>query len=451
MARRVQQEVEPRGAGASVPSRLVELRGDSLRELVDFAETNRPSIVAAQRAVDVARIALLQVRADAPLLSGSVWGASTLSAGIDHSAASQGHRSRLKSTGNGSASGALSLDVLVWDAGRNAAATRSAAENVIAAECACLNEGYAVFESVAKGYFGLLEADAMLDVAFTNEYECAVHLRQAEERLEAGEAQRLDVTRARYDLAVAREKTVAASNAVATCGAELMRALGIDAGSGTCADVLPRRGRPDGAAARAFPVTAFAADEAFSFARTNAPSVAVARARLRAASASVDAAVADLLPSVSVSASLNWTDPLWMWRWGVSLVQPLFTGCSKTLAVRRAVEELKSAASSVDEAEQALSLEISLAVAERDSSAEAYAAAQTSVRTAEDNLAVVKERYLAGEASGVDFTDALAARARSRVEAISAFYRGQLAEARLFAVLGTPPLFEEGQTEGKIG
>jgi outer membrane protein TolC len=179
--------------------------------------------------------------------------------------------------------------------------------------------------------------------------------------------------------------------------------------------------------------------ELYAFARTNEPAMQVSRARLRAASAAVDYAIADLGPTFGASLSLNWTDPMWFWRWGVDAAQSLFTGWRKTAAVDRATVALESASAEVDSAELALSFSIEQAVAERDNAREALSSATASVRSAKENLDTVTEQLSVGDASRIEYTDAVADFVSSLASCERAFYRGQVAEARLFALLGLRP------------
>lgn len=420
----------------------VRLLGADLPTLVDFALTNRPSMASSVLAVEDARLALREIAADAPLLSSTPWMAPDVSVSIGHSESSAAAKfDALKSRTDGRASGALSLDVLLWDFGRNSARQHLQAERVVSAELACVCEGFAVFDEVASAYFTTLEKDTLLEVALTNECEYVEHLRRAEEELKAGVGKQLDVLRARLDVATARERTVAASNEVATAGAELMRALGIELSRGDRDDVLARDTGSLERLVVAFPVTGFDAGEAFAFARTNAPAMRVKRAELRAASAGVDAAMADLYPSVTASVSLDWTDPLWLWRWGVSGAQSLFTGWKKTTAVDRAVVAMQQADAALGEAEQALSAAVALAVAERDNAHKAFATACESVASAKENLDLVRQRFDVGEASAVDFTDAVADYVTALGNRVTAYYRGQRAEAKLIETLGLEPRY----------
>ena len=446
-ARVAQRELAPagRGAGAAAPSGKLDLRGQSLEQLVLFALTNRPSVASSELAVRDARLALKAIAADAPVLSGSPLDAFHVSASAGYNASSTTARrpDRLSSRTRGSGAEALSLDLLIWDFGRYDARARAQAERVIASELALLETGYAVLDEVCTAYFDVLEKDALLAVAQSNECEYAEHLQQAEDMLAAGEAKNLDVLRAKLDLATAMESTVAAANDVVTSGARLMSALGVDASRGTREDVLAPLANPMAMRRRAFPDTEGDIGSAFAFSRTNAPAVRVARARLRAASADVDYAIADLLPEIKVSASFDWANPLWYWRWGASGVQSLLTGGRKTTAVERATVAMRSAACALDDAEQALSLSLELAVAERDNARTALKTAEVSVKRARENLDTVREQFSVGEAGRVEYADAVSALASALGARVKAFYRGQVAEAKLFAIEGRAPAYEE--------
>ncbi len=440
-ARETQARLSSKGKDDAVAAvEPVDLRGRPLRALVAFALENRPSMRSATLAVEDARLALREIAAGAPIASATPWNAVDLSASLGYSESSpSAHFEDLSHTRKGKVSGALSLDLLVWDFGRNAAQAKAQAEKVIAAEQNGIQEGYVIFNEVSSTYFKWLRAEALLEAAHTNVAESVDHLQQAELKLELGEVKDLDVTRARVDLSQARQSLVAASNDVVTAGANLMAALGVDAARGSADAVLGKRRGGLDCVLRVLPPTAASTEESFAFASTNAPAMRIARAKLRAASADVDYAVANLMPTVSASLSLNWTDPLWYWRWGVDAVQSLFTGFRKTTAVDRARVALESAAVAVDEESQQLSTALELAVAERDNAAEALATAIVSVRQTRENLETVKEQYELGEASRVDCTEAISAYTTALGDRITAFYRGQIAEAQICQLIGVSP------------
>lgn len=447
-AQEAQESVAGKANGNREESCKIDLSDYSLRELVEFAMTNRPAMVSAALAVVDARLALKEIAADAPLVSYSPWTSPHLGLSGGYSESSTPDTPmKWRTTGNASAG--ISLDVLIYDFGRNSAQAGAQVERVVAAECDFVRMGYKVFNEVSTAYFNLMESEALLAVAITNATEFALHLQEAKDRLAAGEAMKLDVTRARSNLYQAKEEVILASNAVVTTGAELMKALGVDVAHGTRDEVYPLSGNALATMMRGFSDTRYGVDSAFDLARTNAPAMAVARARLRAASRQVDFAIADLMPSVSAEIGINWADPLWVWHWGVSAAQSIFVGFRKVTAVDRAVVAMQGVATDVDEAEQQLSLDLETAIAVRDNAVKKLDTARMSVVEAREDLNLVKQQYQQGEVSRVDFTESVTSYARALGNRISAFYTGQRAEAALFAIIGRVPEYREEEVKEK--
>lgn len=445
-AQEAQRFVEDKANGVREEVAKLDLSDRSLKELVQFAMTNRPAMVSAALAVVDARLALREIAADAPLVSYSPWTSPHLALSGGYSESSTPDN-KIKWRTEGAASAGLSLDILIYDFGRNASRASAQVERVIAAEHDFIQTGYQVFNEVSAAYFDLMECDALLAVAITNQTEFAIHLKEAEDRLAAGEAMKLDVTRAKSNLYQAREEVIVASNSVVTAGAELMKALGVDVSRGTRDEVYPASGAALASVMRGFARTEYGVEPAFNLARTNAPAMAIARAQLRAASRQVDYAIADLMPSVSVQVGVNWADPLWVWHWGIDAVQTLFTGYRKTTAVDRAVVALQGAAADVDEAEQKLSLDLETAIAVRDNAQKKLETARMTVVQAREDLGLVKQQYQEGEVSRVDFTEAVSSYTRALGNRVSAFYTGQRAEAALFAIIGRVPEYREEEVE----
>jgi outer membrane protein TolC len=162
---------------------------------------------------------------------------------------------------------------------------------------------------------------------------------------------------------------------------------------------------------------------------------------LRSAMDDVDWAVADLLPDLRLTSSFNFADPVWNWSWAFNAAQSLFLGWRKTTAVDAAVVGMRAARMAVESAEQALSRDLAVAIAVRDDSVASLDAARTSVRQARENLRVADEQYRLGEASRIDYTDAVADYAAALGKRVKAFYEGQVAEARILRLTGGEPLY----------
>ena len=274
-ARTAQAEVAP--AGKDAPSgtgevKRVDLKGLRLVDYVAWAMNHRPSIEAAHLAVSNAVLELARVTSDRDLQV-------NLSSGFSQSTANRtshfsGHQER------GKFSSDMSLDLLIYDFGRIDARERQARANLVAAQRDLADEEFAVFNDVAQAYFTLLRNDALLEVARTNEFQYAEHLRQAESLFSEGEVKKLDVLKARVDLSDARLATISASNDVVTAGATFIRALGLSAERASRADVMAVAADALASSKSDLQPTTYGTAEALDLARTNAPSQAP-RARCR--------------------------------------------------------------------------------------------------------------------------------------------------------------------------
>ena len=439
-AEKAKDEVAPAAVPALAgPAVRVNLLGFQLPDFVAFALTNRPEVIAAELSVEARALVVTAVESGKPGMPHV-----TASANYGQSTVNGSHFSWHNS---GRFSGSVGLEMLLMDFGRYDANYRAACEDFAAAELALAETRLSVFEDVSTTYFTLLRDDALLDVARTNEWECLHHLMQATNRFANGEAKLLDVLRARLDLSEAVQARIAASNATVTAGAEFLRALGLSADRATRADVLAVAGDGLGAALLEFERSPWNAAEALAEARTNSPALMVKRAQLRLAAADVDWAVADLMPELKLSTAFNFADPAWNWSWAFGAAQSLFLGWRKTAAVDAAVVRMREARMDVEAAEQALSRDLAVAIATRDDSAASLAAARTSVRQAYENLRVAEEQYRLGDASRIDYTDAVADYAVALGQRVKAFYAGQLAEARILRLTGGEPLYHHRRVE----
>ena len=448
-ARRAQAEQRDAGANVRKEAReRVSLVGMDLSGLVDFAVTNRPDVVEAAIQVMDAKLALKQIAGERAPDVGLSAGYGQQTSNTDNHFSWRQHRGKFSS--------AVNLELLIYDFGRIDAKEAAARESLVAAQLNLADSAWKVFNEVSSAYFTLLEDDALLEVARTNLAACTAHLAQAEALFEAQEAKKLDVLKARLDVSEARLKEINASNTVIAAGAELLKVLGLDSEISSRDEILPARADALSASEVVYAPSMYTALDALLKARETNPSLAVMRARLRAASAEVDYAIADLMPSLSLGGSFTFTDPTWNFSWAANMVQSLFTGYRKTSAVDRAVFAMKSARARLEAAEQQLSLDLSLAVTARDNARESLEAAKVQVEQARENLELVMHQFRLGEANRVDFSDAANDLASALGARVKAFYTGQIAEAKLIALVGADDgshvrLEEKGAGEGEGG
>ena len=117
-ARMAQDALAPMGddGAEAAAAEQVDFRGASLAALVDYALTNRPSVVSKALAVHDARLALKALAADAPVLSETPWTAPQISLSAGHSEASDGFKMNGGDwSTRGDPSAAISLELLIYD------------------------------------------------------------------------------------------------------------------------------------------------------------------------------------------------------------------------------------------------------------------------------------------------------------------------------------------------
>lgn len=428
-ARRLQEEyaTATNDVRAAKARSCADLSGGGLVDYVAFALTNRPAVMDARLAVERARLALELVDSERAAKV-------NLRGGFSQSTANRtSHFSWHQEPGKATAG--VEFDLLLVDFGRISAQEREACENLAGALLDLSETEFTVFEEVSRGYFTVLRNKALLEVAYTNEHTYAEHLRNAESRFGAGEARKLDVLKARVDLSGARLQTISASNDVVGAEAQLLLALGLEGDLTDRERVIPGADRIT-MTKTALPPTVYTAADALELARTNSPAVKAARARLRAAYGTVDYAVADLLPKITLSSAFSFADPAWNWSWGFSAIQTLLDGWRKENAIRRAMVDLKSARNAVEQREQKLAHDLEVAASTRDNARESLAAAAVEAAQARENLQTVQEQYRVGEASRLDFTDAAGSLTSALGAQVKAFYAAEIAEANLIKLTG---------------
>ncbi|MBR1871252.1 MAG: TolC family protein [Kiritimatiellae bacterium] len=425
-ARNAQAEVQEL-ANEAAEKPKIKFVNPGLKDFLDYALANRPDMEAADLAVEDAELALKEVLAERWIQVGA-------GASYGQATANGSHWSWREHRGK--FNGNVNAELLIYDFGRVDAREAAARESLVAAQETYAEKAWSVFDEVATAYFTLLQNDALLDVARTNEVECALHLDQAQELFDAQEAKKLDVLRAELDLSDAKLRTINASNDVITATAELFKVLGIEADMAAREDVLPVRGDALAEAHTVFAPSEYRTVAALEKARESNPTLKVLRAKVRMAHEGVNYSIADLYPNLTVGAGFNFTDPAWNFNWAADVAQTVFQGGRKVAEVDRAVVALKTAWTQYEAAGQQLSRDIDVAIAVRDNARQSLETAKVQVRQAQDNLELVTHQFRLGDASRVDFTDAVGDLADALGVRVKAFYAGQMAEARLISLIG---------------
>lgn len=330
-----------------------------------------------------------------------------------------------------STSAGLSLSELIYDFGKTPASVRQAYENLIAAEMNNNSTASGMIYKVKEAYYDLIKQQALVKVAEENVRQYEKRLEQVKGFAEVGRRIRYDVTKTEVDLAGARLTLVKTTNALAVSRAVLNNALGLaeDPGYSVLTPPLPDK-------------ISYTFDELWAKAKAGNPELLAQAASEKAATAGVDKAIADLYPSLSLSASYSWSGssfPLsWSWLVGTALRLNLFQGFQKTNAIDEAVANLRLSRAQRAELEQRLYLDINRAFAQLVDSNQRLAITNLSIRQAQENLTLVEQRYEVGKASSVELTDAQVALVNARSNQVQAEFDYQIAIAQIKKTIYEP-------------
>ncbi len=402
---------------------LTDTRPQALTNLEHVALAYHPAILQARQEVESARLQCRMTHAGRLPQVGT-------SAAYDRNTQNTRNRSS-SSEMQGSWSGSLGLDLLLYDFGKLDAAERQAREALLAAEEQLRTTELDVIYAVRVAFFELLRNIELYGVAQETLSQYAQHLEEARVMVQVGSRRQYDATKAEVDWGNAALDVITVSNAVVVTRAQLNRAIGLaEFPSYTIrADTLPSRPEPEIA-------------ELMSQARVNAPSLAVLRARARAASSYVDQTIAELYPDLSLGSSLSASGrdfPLtWNFSWALRFAQDLFTGYRKTDRVNEAVTQLRAARAREADAEQALYLNLVDALAQSKSARKRLEISQLIERQARENLEIVNEQYRVGVSTSIERTDAQVAVTQAQADVVRARHDEQASRARLAQLTGEP-------------
>jgi len=328
----------------------------------------------------------------------------------------------------------LSLSWVLCDFGRTRAAQRQAAAQYIAAGESYRDAGVQRIAQVRNAYFSFARAKALCTVAEESLRQYQLLLEQAELKLKIGTGKRYDVTKASVDCSNAALSLINASNAVVTAQANLNSQLGL--AEPVVFEIEPFVELPD-----------IAGDLPYllGVAHTNQPSMRMQNAKVNAASAAVDMAIANLYPSINVSANASYntshssggaTAKSFSWGWGPSFVQSLFSGWGRTDAVRQNVTSLRIARANLAQQEQKILGDLTTALANLNAAREAKATSEKLLGQARENLDIVTEQFDIGMSSILERTDAQLTHTQAAANLVTTQYALEIAKANLYAILG---------------
>ncbi|MGC4085084.1 MAG: TolC family protein [Vicinamibacterales bacterium] len=289
---------------------------------------------------------------------------------------------------------------------------------------------------VTRAFWNLLVARESQRVVDESLARMGEHVRDVRNQFDAGVLPPNDVLTAQAQEARQRMLSVQARTAREMAEADLARLVGADPST---------RIVPD--AALTPPAVDASFDTLVAEARRSRPERAALEQRLAAAQSRQRAADAGRKPVVALAGGVDYARPNprifprvgdWRESWdaGVNVSWPVFDGGRTKSEVAEASAGVRALQARLAEFDSVVALEIRQRLSEIESSRAALDAADVAVSAATEARRVVGERFSAGVATSTDVVDAQVAILQAQLDRTQAIASARLAEARLNRALG---------------
>jgi outer membrane protein len=331
------------------------------------------------------------------------------------------------------ATGSLSFNFLLLDAGGRDAALDQARDALLAADWTHDATLQTVLQSTTDAYFGLYAAEEAVAAAITATRASQQSLDAARGRQAAGAATRADVLQAQTAFSQARLTQTQAEGDAAAARGVLANRMGLPASRllkiAPPADLEARR------------LAEAAVDRLIDAALLRRPDILAADAQVRSAEASVRVQESASRPSVSATGSLSGSsvNPGLDTRTGavgLSLTVPLFTGFQLSYRIRAAQERVEQRLADRDRLRNDVGLEVWQAYQAVRTQGESLGAAADLVASATESYELALGRYRAGAGTVADLMNAQSALASANLQRIQARFRWNVAKVSLARAVG---------------
>ncbi len=344
--------------------------------------------------------------------------------------------SRLQGAGSSvysQTSTSLTLSLLLYDFGARRAALENAEQTLKA-----LNETQdatmqGVFLAAVQAYYQLFATQALLEASVEAEKSGRESYDAASTRNRVGTATPADELQAKTALEQAVLKRITAQGNEKIAEGTLANAMGLDAGSGIRIE-SPGSLEDEGKFAGRV-------DSMMEEAKRIRPDLLAAKAQLEAAKANVLAAEATGSPTITLSASQNYThssvyDPYSGTSLGLAINFPIFTGFNTTYRMRAAKAQVEASQAQVEKISQQVTLDVWRAYQNLVTATETLKSTATLLESAIQAERVALGRYKAGVGIIVDLLTAQSALASARQQRAQALYTWQIDKAILAQAMG---------------
>jgi outer membrane protein TolC len=287
---------------------------------------------------------------------------------------------------------------------------------------------------VKQGYYGYLQARAIVQVRDETVKSRDLLVRQARAFYEVGTRARIDVARAESNLYTAQADLIAAQNAVQVAWVTFKNALGLRE--------LAERPLAEEAIITTIPYTL---DEAREIAYNSRPELKSFEAQRRAQDQTIAVARRGHLPDIifdanygrrNTSAEGN-TFPLQpSWQAQLSLNVPIFDGFRTTNRVEETLRNYYVIKYQEEQQRQQVALDVEQAYLRLVELQERIKANEAAAKAAKENLDLATGRYQVGVGSIIEVTDAQTLYTDAQTTYIRALYDYKIADAQLIRAIG---------------
>lgn len=278
--------------------------------------------------------------------------------------------------------------------------------------------------NVTQGYYGLLAAQHLSDVAAKVLEESRKHLEQAKGFFEVGRVSRIDVSTAETNYANAMVSMITAKNNVELAMVNLLNAMGLkDTDTINIVDTMTQT------------TVEVDTQSAIQKAMDNRPELKSLHATIESIRASEKSTIASNMPSIIGAGGYSWagyrTPLTWNWSIGVGVQVPIFSGFNTYGKYEELKARQHNLEAQMDLLKQGIVLQVKQAVLNLQKVKDVIVAAKKSMDSAKLNLELAEERYTTGAGSIIELTDAETMFASASAVYIQSIYQYNIALAQL--------------------
>ena len=325
----------------------------------------------------------------------------------------------------------FSLNQKIYDFGRTAYSVIAARENLKTTQYDILTTSDKIILAVRESYYNAVAAEKVLQVTQETIQQQELHLKQASGFYQVGKRSKIEVTKAKVDLANAQLNLIKAENAVELTKIKLANAIGIEN--------LPNKPLNDQIN---FVEIKMDKSRALEYAKSHRPELLKMISTENLYNARLKQAKAEWYPTLNGNTSYGYSDNNFalannnFWSWGISLNFDVFTGGNRSAQVTASNENLNSIGSQKVRLWQNITLEVQQVLLNLEEAKKSISVLETALDQARENFSLAQGRYEVGVGDNIEFSDARIALQQAKIDLIKAILDYHISRAQLEKAIG---------------